>query len=141
MKYDPRKHHRRSIRLKNYDYSQPGSYFITICTQDRDCLFGEIKNGMMYLNEYGELVKYEWLRTSEIRPNIIVDEFIILSNHLHSILIIDDFCRRVTSLCDPTTNIYPFDDQPQYERFGKSTKNSIPTIVKLFKSTITNRLI
>lgn len=97
MKYDPQTHHRQSIRLKNYDYSQPGSYFITICTQDRKCLFGEIKNGVVNLNKIGELVKNEWLRTSEIRPNIIVDEFVIMPNHLHIILIIGDVNFRVTS--------------------------------------------
>lgn len=143
MKYDPQKHHRRSIRLKNYDYSQPGSYFITICTQDRECLFGKINNGLMHLNEIGELVKNEWLRTSEIRPNIIVDEFVIMPNHLHGILIIDDVNCRVTSQCDPTittNNNNLILKQPQYEQFGKSTKNSIPTIVKLFKSTTTKQI-
>jgi len=54
MKYDPEKHHRRSIRLRGYDYSQPGAFFITICTQNRECLFGNIVDGHMALNEYGQ---------------------------------------------------------------------------------------
>ena len=56
MTYDPQRHHRRSIRLKGYDYSQAGAYFITVCVQDRACLFGEIVDGEMELNEYGECV-------------------------------------------------------------------------------------
>lgn len=56
-KYNPNKHHRRSIRLKGYDYSQPGFYFITICVQDRDCLFGYIENKIMNLNDAGKMVE------------------------------------------------------------------------------------
>ena len=57
MKYNPEKQHRRSIRLKGYDYSQPGAYFITICTQGRECLFGEIVDGEMVLNDAGRMVQ------------------------------------------------------------------------------------
>ena len=56
MKYDREKHHRRSIRLKGYDYSSVGSYFITICTFQRECLFGTISDGEMQLNQYGKIV-------------------------------------------------------------------------------------
>lgn len=61
MKYNPDKHHRHSIRLKGYDYAQPGAYFITICTQNRACLFGEIVDGKMMLNDAGKMVDSEWL--------------------------------------------------------------------------------
>ena len=60
MKYDPNRHHRRSIRLKGYDYRQPGAYFVTICAFQRQCLFGEIVNGQMRLNQYGEIVAEQW---------------------------------------------------------------------------------
>jgi len=60
MKYNPDKHHRRSIRLKGYDYSQAGFYFVTICTWQRECLFGEIKNVQMHLNRLGEVIRYNW---------------------------------------------------------------------------------
>ena len=79
-----------SIRLPGYDYSQPGGYFITIVTHNRQCLFGNIVDGKMILNEYGELVKNEWLKTGVIRPNIIIDAFVVMPNHLHGILIITD---------------------------------------------------
>jgi len=57
MTYNPEKHHRRSIRLKNYDYSQRGAYFITLCAKNRECLFGDIQNSTMILNEYGKIVE------------------------------------------------------------------------------------
>ncbi|MFN3477710.1 MAG: transposase, partial [Candidatus Methylomirabilales bacterium] len=60
MKYDPERHHRHSIRLPRYDYTQPGAYFVTICTQDRECLFGDVVDGAMRLNELGEIVAWTW---------------------------------------------------------------------------------
>lgn len=66
MAYNPIKHHRRSIRLKGYDYAQAGLYFITICTQNRVCLFGDVINGEMILNQYGQIAYNEWLKTPQI---------------------------------------------------------------------------
>jgi REP element-mobilizing transposase RayT len=86
MTYNPQKHHRRSIRLKGYDYSQAGLYFITICCQNRECLFGEIANGEMIMNEYGTVAYNEWLKTQEIRNNVELGEFIIMPNHFHAII-------------------------------------------------------
>jgi putative transposase len=90
MIFDPEKHHRRSIRLRNYDYSQPGAYFVTICTYQKQCWCGEIKNGQMCLNQLGKIVADEWLKTPKIRPNFQLDEWIIMPNHLHGIIIIND---------------------------------------------------
>ena len=83
MKFDPNKHHRRSIRLKNYDYSQPGIYFITVCTQNRVFMFGEIVDGKMVLNEFGEIVRNTWFDLQNHIDNIELDEFIIMPNHFH----------------------------------------------------------
>ena len=80
--------HRSSIRLQGYDYSQAGAYFVTICTQGRACLFGDIKNGAMVLNEYGCAVRDEWLKISEIRAEIQTGEFVVMPNHFHGIVII-----------------------------------------------------
>ncbi|MGH7601113.1 MAG: transposase [bacterium] len=88
MSYDPEIHHRRSIRLKGYDYSQAGAYFITICTHDRECIFGEIRDGQMQLNEIGKIVEAEWLKTVEIRDNVELDAFVVMPNHVHGIIII-----------------------------------------------------
>ncbi|CAG0961673.1 hypothetical protein ANRL3_00918 [Anaerolineae bacterium] len=90
MKYDPQKHHRRSIRLKGYDYTQAGAYFITICVHNRECLFGEIIDGEMRLNEYGQIVAEEWAKSSEIRKEIEMDEWVVMPNHIHGIVVIAD---------------------------------------------------
>ena len=79
---------RRSIRLQGYDYSQAGAYFVTLCTQNRECLFGEIVNGEMRLNEAGRVVADEWINTAEIRDEIELDEWVVMPNHFHGILVI-----------------------------------------------------
>jgi REP element-mobilizing transposase RayT len=88
-KYNPTIHHSRSIRLKGYDYSQEGLYFITICCHRRGELhmpFGHIENGEMILNEYGTVAYFEWLKTPELRTNVELGEFIIMPNHMHGII-------------------------------------------------------
>ncbi len=88
-KFNPEKHHRRSIRLKGYDYSQPGAYFITICTKNRKCLFGNIINGKMILNDAGHIAQNCWLEIPNHYSNVILDEFVIMPNHIHGIIIIN----------------------------------------------------
>ena len=90
MPYDPNRHHRRSIRLKGYDYSQAGAYFITLCTQDRACLFGRVVNGEMRLNDAGRMVLAEWNRLPERFPQVVLDAFVVMPNHVHGILVITD---------------------------------------------------
>jgi REP element-mobilizing transposase RayT len=80
--------HRRSLRLQGYDYSQAGAYFVTICAQGRECLFGGIENGEMVLNEHGCVVRDEWSKTAEIRTGIETGEFVVMPNHFHGIVII-----------------------------------------------------
>lgn len=88
MPYNPDIHHRRSIRLKGYDYSQQGAYFVTICTHQRNCLFGEIVDGEMKLNTNGEIAKGCWLSLPRHFQNVELDEFVVMPNHLHGIIII-----------------------------------------------------
>ena len=88
MIYDPNKHHRRSIRLKGWDYSQPGAYFVTVCTQNRECLFGEIKNDEMELNVLGEIILDKWNRIPHHFENVELDAFQIMPNHTHGALFI-----------------------------------------------------
>ncbi|WP_354636227.1 transposase [Planktothricoides raciborskii] len=89
MTYNPDIHKRQSIRLKGYDYSQSGFYFITICCYQRECLFGDIIHSQIILNNFGELVKKEWLKSAEIRQEIKLGEFVIMPNHFHGIVIIN----------------------------------------------------
>jgi REP element-mobilizing transposase RayT len=90
VKYDPAKHHRRSIRLKEYDYTKAGAYFLTIVTQDRVCLFGEVVDGEMRLNDVGDMVHQEWTNLPNRFPNIDLDAFIVMPNHIHGIIAITD---------------------------------------------------
>ncbi|GAB4364788.1 MAG: transposase [Elainellaceae cyanobacterium] len=96
VKYDPAKHHRQSIRLKGYDYSSSGVYFITLCTHQRQCLFGEIVAGETQLNLYGEIVAEEWQRTPEIRANFAIDNWVVMPNHFHGIVIIENPDRSLS---------------------------------------------
>lgn len=80
---------RRSIRLKGYDYSRNGAYFLTICVNNFESLLGEIQNGEMILNQYGEIVKEIWEDLPNRVSDIDLDEYVIMPNHFHAILIID----------------------------------------------------
>mgnify|MGYP001772626486 CR=1 FL=1 len=88
VRYDPDQHHCRSIRFRGYDYTQPGAYFITICTYEQEPLFGEVVDGEMRVNEWGQIVQEEWFRTARLRPYVILydDEFVVMPNHVHGII-------------------------------------------------------
>ncbi len=133
MKYNPEKHHRQSIRLPGYDYSQAGFYFVTICCYHRQCLFGDIADGVMQLNQYGEIVAetYQWL--SQRYPYLNLDEWIIMPNHFHGIMVLTDKPCRGDSRIAPTItqNTQPINSEPKRKSLGRligafktvSTKN------------------
>ncbi len=89
MKYNPQIHHRKSIRLKGYDYSQAGAYFVTICCEHRQCRFGKIEYGKMILNEYGNIAFNEWNKLQERFLNCGFDVFQIMPNHMHGIIVLN----------------------------------------------------
>jgi REP element-mobilizing transposase RayT len=152
MPFDREKHHRRSIRLKGFNYTQGNVFFVTICSYQRDCIFGNISDGVMVLNEQGKCVEKAWLETAAKRSSIKLDEFIIMPNHFHGIIWITDeahlhrrgtACRapyayrasRIdifprslgTARCAPTPDL-------KCERFGRPVSGSLPTIIRSFKS-------
>ena len=156
MKYNPGIHHRRSIRLKGYDYSQSGMYFITLCTQNRECLFGEIAgangnpvgaNGIrpeIILNEYGIIVRDEWIKSAEIRSEIELDEFVIMPNHFHGIVMIHGSIMGDRLVAHDTEMDIkpPQGDQPVAptgKRNGPKQK-SIGSLIAGFKSTATKNI-
>lgn len=98
MKYDPNKHHRRSIRLKDYDYSQAGAYFITIVAYQRENLFGEIVDGEMRLSDAGQIVGTTWIEISNHFRNVELDEFVVMPNHVHGIIVIHEDRRDVGAI-------------------------------------------
>ena len=85
-RYNSETHHRRSIRLKGYDYSKEGAYFVTICAQERECLFGEVVNGEMVMNEAGARVQAVWDELPCHYPQVRLDAFAIMPNHVHGIV-------------------------------------------------------
>ncbi|ABQ26894.1 transposase [Geotalea uraniireducens] len=88
MTYNPDIHHRRSIRLREYDYSSNGAYFVTICAQGRECLFGDILDGEMRLNDAGRMVAEWWVKLPGKFPNVALDEYFVMPNHFQGIICI-----------------------------------------------------
>ena len=154
------KHHRRSIRLAGYDYSQEGAYFVTISVARRvrrNNPFGHVENGVMRPNGYGKIVADEWLKTAQLRPNVILDEWMVMPNHFHGILIITDddvgATRRVAptdelptdeSLTDDdvraTRRVAPMDAPTVVPTHETLQSGSLGAIVGQFKSIVTKRV-
>ena len=88
MTFDPERHRRRSLRAKWHDYASAGRYFVTICTANRECLFGDVVDGVVWLNAFGQIVERQWRETPTIRPYVNLDEFVVMPNHLHGIITI-----------------------------------------------------
>lgn len=128
MKFDPKIHHRHSIRLKGYDYTQSGAYYVTIVTYQRQHFFGEVVNGEMRLNALGQIAHDEWFKTATLRPYVELyeDEFVVMPNHVHGIIWIHK---------NDGGEIAPTNDN--LEQFGKPLSHSIPTIVRAYKSAVT----
>ena len=146
MTYNPDVRHRRSIRLKGYDYSKEGLYFVTICVQNRECLFGEIKNGAMSLNDAGEIARHELIDTPKHRKNVILHEHIIMPNHVHIIIEIAA-CRGVAcyaqSLDIDTNTKYANGTNLGVARYAPtiSTKpGTLSAIVRAYKSAVSKQL-
>ena len=131
MKLDPKTAHRRSIRLKGYDYSQAGGYYVTIVTFRRECIFGEVTDGEMRINAMGRIVQECWDEIPVHFPKTEVDIFGIMPNHFHGILFIYGDVGRGTIYRAPTNQ--------QIEKFGKPTIGSLPTIIRTFKASVTRR--
>ena len=88
MKFDPDIHHRQSIRLRGYDYASVGAYFITVCTRNRESLFGEVLDGEMQLNDAGWIVRQVWEELPQRFPSIALDACVVMPNHVHGIVIV-----------------------------------------------------
>ncbi len=120
MKYNPRKHNRHSIRLKNYDYSSPGLYFITLNTKNREQLFGQIKDGEMILNEFGQIVDNFWREIPDRFVNVQLHKYVVMPDHFHGIIEIK------YRLPDPKI-------EKETDQTKKRRKMLIPKIIGRFK--------
>ena len=151
MKYNPEKHHRKSIRLQGFDYSMPGAYFITICVKNRECLFGKINNGKMKLNKYGKITQQCWLDIPNHFPHAKLDEFIVMPNHIHGIIILDNIVvvgannysplqQQTHQNLSPTQTHQNFlsANQPMHNNLNQcGTSKTIGSIVRGFKIGVT----
>ena len=137
-KFDPLRHHRRSIRLQGFDYTQRGAYYVTIVAWRRKCLFGEVVNGEMILSKFGLVAKQQWENLPKRFPNIELGAYVIMPNHMHGIIIITN--RRGTAVNPNEPDGEPSRRAPTQERFQKPVKGSIPTIVRSYKSAVSYRV-
>ena len=126
--YDPERHQRRSIRLKGYDYTRAGAYFVTLCTRERECSLGQIEDGIVILSEYGRLVERCWRDLPRHSPRVALDVFVVMPNHVHGVIWIVDIGRGTACRA------------PTVERLGQPIPHSLPTIIRSFKSAVTKRI-
>lgn len=161
MTDNPDNHHRRSTRLQGYDYSQAGMYFITICTQNRESLFGHVTHGEMQLYKAGEIAVKEWGKTPQLRANVIMDEFVVMPNHIHGIVFItesDGNGRGVSQFAPdkshPDTGVSQYDTGRGVTHYnmGRGVRHYAPTakfqspshtigaIIRGFKSAVTRQI-
>ena len=146
MKYNPQIHNRRSIRLKGYDYSRQGLYYITICVQNRLCLFGEIVNGEMILNDAGQMVEQWYFELENKYPDKKCHDLIVMPNHIHCIIenkpLLDVDIFDTANVTDDTANVtdatanvtdvgVPMMNNPNIRNHntGWTTKNTMPQLV------------
>ena len=146
MTYDQERHHRRSIRLQGFDYTQPGAYFITTVTRERACLFGQVIDGEMRLNDAGEIARQCWLDIPNHFSNAQLDEFVIMPNHVHGVIVLVESSDMTYNVGARHAVPLPNDaaslprDLSKCEKFGSPISGSIPTIVRSYKSAVTKQI-
>jgi REP element-mobilizing transposase RayT len=134
MPYDKRKHHRRSIRLPDHDYTSPGAYFVTIRVRGGECLLGEVVDDDMQLNEWGEVAQDCWQAIPEHFDHVEPDAFVIMPNHVHGIVVIT---HRVASVgAEHAAPLPARRSQPR----TKVEHGSLGAIVRSYKSAVTRRI-
>jgi putative transposase len=142
MRFHPERHHRRSIRLKGYDYRQAGAYFVTICTQDRAFLFGQVVHDEMQLNDAGKMVYDVWNDLPAFYPGVQTDAFIVMPNHIHGIIILVGADPRVCP-AQPSVGVgpraYPGQPQEMGQPQGVAPTLGLPDVVHRFKTMTTKR--
>jgi REP element-mobilizing transposase RayT len=140
MPFNPNIHHRQSVRLRGFDYAKEGFYFVTICVQNRVCLFGDVQNKSMILNQYGEIAHRKWEQLPQHWPHIKLGAFQIMPNHLHGIIILErpateDAVGMETQLskaCDPAH------EDARFSQIQWATRPTLGQIVGAYKSLVAN---
>jgi len=157
MPYNPHIHHRKSTRLKGYDYTQPGSYFVNICTANRRCIFGNVEDGEVRSSDIGRIVDEDWRAIPNHYGNVTLDAFQIMPNHLHGIIVINESLSDKrghaggVSLRNEKNNLnYGRDTTPSCpddesndlvkRKFGQPIGGSLSTIIGAYKSGVTIKI-
>jgi len=121
------KHYRRSLRLKDYDYAQSGAYFVTIVTHYRACLFGEVLDGDMQLNDAGRVVQSVWSDLPAHYPRLKLDEFVVMPNHIHGVIMLSD---RITAGGDDVRT----DVRAGFKPAPTNAQHGLSEIIRAFKT-------
>lgn len=137
--YDPNIHHRRSIRLKGYDYASAGLYFVTICVQNREMMFGEINNGNMILNDAGRMVERWYYETENKFSDIVCLEMVVMPNHFHCIWQNTSSAAAVAVPVGADLCVRPLIDDEH--TLGEHVGSPLARVVQWFKTMSTNEYI
>ncbi len=127
---------RKQIRLREFDYSSVGAYFVTICTNSRQCLFGSICEQKMYYNLWGEIADHQIVVTNELRrkSNIRIAKYVVMPNHVHLL---------VEILPDVTISVgtrRAVSENEKFEQFSKPTEQSLSTVIRAYKAAVTREI-
>ncbi len=150
-RYDPYQHNRQSIRLKGYDYSKAGNYFVTICVKDKERILGEINDGIVSLSDIGKIADQCWQKIPEHFPNVQLDEYVIMPNHIHGVIEIVKNDDNIDGIRNVVVGIQNFEslhyESPQQQQhkkppskqnqFQKIIPRSLGSIVRGFKIGVT----
>lgn len=141
MSYDPTRHHRRSVRLRHYDYAQPGAYFVTICTHHRACLLGAVAAEAVRLSAAGRIVQAAWNDLPRHYPHVALDAFVVMPNHLHGIIQIIDLAVTDAHAVGADPRVRPVARHAAIPNQGAHAGAPLPRIVQWWKTMTTNAYI
>lgn len=140
MKFNPEIQRRRSIRLRERDYSAAGNYFLTICTRNRELILGIIENKNMILSPIGIIAERYWKNIPRHFPNVRLDEYCIMPNHIHGILIIEGAVNVGVQYEIPRNHIEPLHSVKSHlHSFQHTVPKSIGSIIRTYKTSVTKR--
>lgn len=122
MPFDPQRHHRRSVRLRGFDYGGPGAYFVTLCTRRRAPIFGRVAEDDVRLTACGAIAADEWRRIAVVRPYVRLDAFVVMPDHLHGLLVLPGGAGAAA------------------RAYGAADAGSLPAILRQYKSVVTKRI-
>ena len=121
---------RRSIRLPGYDYQQAGLYFVTLCTHEKSSIFGKVDDHQVLLSDLGRIASDEWLKMAQVRERVELDQFVVMPNHIHGLIIIED---------NHNCSAMPADPASRKRRSKTLQSGSLGAIIGQFKTAVTRR--